>query len=356
LITINPLPVIAVSLVAWIIFRYLVNQKSGGVYWLREILLNVLFIYGWVVIAYTLFPLDFYLFELDFHGANLVPFAETIRFLNYWNAPGVKRNLLGNLLLLAPLGVLLPLLFRRFRNLWSLLGFGFLTTLTIEVAQLTMRYRVFDIDDLILNLLGVFAGFVLFSLIRIFPGMNLILDRVTDYPHRVTRAYGVGFVGFMTLIALGSASFSFLQNTADASQIVARQVEKQLTPIGQSYSGKYLTVLTQHPDGNVNAIYYRQTLFSRYAEVSTCDNLTLSEDTFLETGSFVVGEYQDIFVIARSQIPAAVMISQGEQFAVDHVGEYSLSIGRFLMKGFVGSPKIGFLDADGNPINLIHAE
>lgn len=73
-------------------------------------------------------------------------------------------NLGGNLLMFAPLGFLLPLLWKRFRKLWKTALFAFGTSLLIECTQ-TFVGRGFDVDDLLLNTLGAVLGYGAYRLL-----------------------------------------------------------------------------------------------------------------------------------------------------------------------------------------------
>lgn len=79
---------------------------------------------------------------------NLVPFATF----------GNLYILLGNIIMFLPFGFFPALLFRHFTWRRALLA-AFCVTLFIEVTQLFVG-RTFDIDDLMLNTLGAFAGFL----------------------------------------------------------------------------------------------------------------------------------------------------------------------------------------------------
>lgn len=81
-----------------------------------------------------------------------------------------------NVALLVPLGAYLRYYFRR--RWWQTLAIGFLVTLSFETTQLTglwgiyeHPYRLFDVDDLILNTAGAMAGFWLAG-----PAMRLLPD------------------------------------------------------------------------------------------------------------------------------------------------------------------------------------
>ncbi len=89
--------------------------------------------------------------------------GHTIRF--YLDQPSLREALLqlgGNVLLLAPLGVLLPLLSRRFRGVFRLTFCVALVSLAIETSQGTIiPGRSFDVDDILLNTLGGVLAYLL---------------------------------------------------------------------------------------------------------------------------------------------------------------------------------------------------
>ena len=67
----------------------------------------------------------------------------------------------GNLALLAPLGVLLPLMSIRLRGLVRLTVITALVSLVIETTQGTLiAGRAFDVDDIILNTAGAALAYL----------------------------------------------------------------------------------------------------------------------------------------------------------------------------------------------------
>ena len=70
--------------------------------------------------------------------------------------------LLGNLAAFAPMGVFLPCLFRRQGNLLFFLPTMTLMIASVEVIQVLEACGSGDIDDLILNLTGAFAFWLIF--------------------------------------------------------------------------------------------------------------------------------------------------------------------------------------------------
>lgn len=93
-------------------------------------------------------------FRFDFSG-NLIPFRDMLNGL---------RSTVQNVLLFVPLGLFLPFLDSKYRELKHTVGFGFFTSLCMELLQI-FTYRATDVNDLITNTLGTFLGYVLAGLL-----------------------------------------------------------------------------------------------------------------------------------------------------------------------------------------------
>lgn len=94
-------------------------------------------------------------------GVNLTPGA-TVRAMLEKGSRGQKAiNLAGNLLIFLPMGLLPPLLWKRWRHLWAAVSLSAGASLLIEALQLFVGRSV-DVDDLILNTLGGLMGYLLF--------------------------------------------------------------------------------------------------------------------------------------------------------------------------------------------------
>lgn len=86
-----------------------------------------------------------------------------LEFLSTW---GINdRNnafVVENVLLFVPYGILCPMAFRHVRKFWSCLLAGMLTSLFVELLQLFSRRGYFQIDDILTNILGTVAGYLLY--------------------------------------------------------------------------------------------------------------------------------------------------------------------------------------------------
>ena len=70
-----------------------------------------------------------------------------------------------NVLLFIPLGLLLPIVVFEFDALWKVLLTGFIISIIIETVQYVSHLGWFDIDDVLMNTIGVCIGYLEFKLL-----------------------------------------------------------------------------------------------------------------------------------------------------------------------------------------------
>ena len=121
-----------------------------------------LYVLGMLVLLFHRAPREGYHY-------NLIPFA-IIR--DYFTVMAYREpetlglqlygwvNFLGNLLAFFPLGLFLPLLFRRQQSFPVFLLTVTLTVCLVELLQLLTHRGALDVDDLILNLPGACLGWL----------------------------------------------------------------------------------------------------------------------------------------------------------------------------------------------------
>ncbi|MBQ7956335.1 MAG: VanZ family protein [Lachnospiraceae bacterium] len=102
--------------------------------------------------------------------ANFTPFRTMDMYIRYWNR-GLHsfENLIGNVVIFVPLGFLLPATWKMPGNVFFCMLYGAMAVLGIETFQLLSGFGAFDVDDIILNCVGIFAGYVIYIVIS---GMN----------------------------------------------------------------------------------------------------------------------------------------------------------------------------------------
>ncbi|MDO4296065.1 MAG: VanZ family protein [bacterium] len=134
---------------------------------------------GWGVFVCYLLCLSYLVFFAEAFGRtgreeatysyNLILFQEIRRFWVYRKQLGffaVFVNLVGNVLWFCPFGFILPVISRRGERAYVtiLLGAGF--SLGIELVQLVTKVGSFDVDDILLNTVGVILGYISYRVLQ----------------------------------------------------------------------------------------------------------------------------------------------------------------------------------------------
>jgi glycopeptide antibiotics resistance protein len=140
----------------------------------RAVLAGLLFSYLLAVFSLTFLPLPLTLGEIREYQSwpvlkevtiNIIPFMSILEIVKVSHA--WKQQVFGNILLFLPFGILIPAFFKKldsYRNIF--VGVLILST-GIETIQFLLdsifgyRYRVVDIDDIILNVAGALIGYFL---------------------------------------------------------------------------------------------------------------------------------------------------------------------------------------------------
>ena len=206
------LPVMIVSL---FYFRVLYHENYSGASFKRVagLVLSIVLLFGWIIFVAVKRKQDnllqvtvqasffvyifavlqltgyFILFkEISSHGwwdkmnqriqtrdrVNLEPF-KTIDIYQTWG-----KQILGNFVMLLPLGIYLPLIYKRLRKAYHffvVLLICFLVSVGIELLQLATSYRSTDIDDVILNTLGGGIGFLIYQVIKMIVTPKTRIDQ-----------------------------------------------------------------------------------------------------------------------------------------------------------------------------------
>ena len=129
----------------------------------------ILFVIYVLLLIYFLFFSEAYGREAEAereYRYNLVPFVEIRRFWVYREQLGLFAlftNIFGNVLGFVPLGCILPVICRKWRNGFLIILSGFGLSLCVETIQLITKVGCFDVDDMILNTLGAALGYLAFA-------------------------------------------------------------------------------------------------------------------------------------------------------------------------------------------------
>jgi glycopeptide antibiotics resistance protein len=98
---------------------------------------------------------------------NLVPLRTIAIYFSRLDSLFWLSQLIGNLLLLLPVGLLGPIAFPAMNGWLRVIGVALLLSVAIEVAQLWIPNRMADVDDVLLNVAGAMLGYAILSLARL---------------------------------------------------------------------------------------------------------------------------------------------------------------------------------------------
>ncbi len=98
--------------------------------------------------------------------ANFTLFKTIRMYVEYAYKLNSFENLVGNVVVFIPFGLLLPCVMKRGGNFWILLLNGLLLICGIEVFQLFSAFGAFDVDDILLNGIGVVLGYLIYLICR----------------------------------------------------------------------------------------------------------------------------------------------------------------------------------------------
>ena len=159
----------------WLLCRGILWLRQKKIVWKREAVLLLMFVNLAVLIRFVFYPF----FTVNGHvrplminpgsiqplRINLVPF---VRILDYDIKREAAINIIGNICMFIPTGIILPILYPRLDRFWKVLLVGAGLSLVIEMIQLLFPGSVSDIDDLILNSVGVAIGYGIYKLVHMF--------------------------------------------------------------------------------------------------------------------------------------------------------------------------------------------
>ena len=153
-------PMVIISIVVVIslrIFYIIRNKLHFSLY--KELIALVFVIY-----ILCLFQIVSSQDVVSWSSNNFIPFKEITRYQLGTNL--FFKNVLGNLLLFLPFGFFVSYYLKP-KKVYLVLFITVITSLSIELVQLCIG-RVFDIDDIILNICGGICGYLIYSVLHKF--------------------------------------------------------------------------------------------------------------------------------------------------------------------------------------------
>ncbi len=157
----------------WLVLRTAVWIRQGRIDWKREAVLSLMYINLAVILRFSFFPmsrLNGKIQPLVFDAATVFPFRVNlvpfVKLFDYEIRRELILNLIGNVGMFIPSGIVLPVIYKRLDSFWKVIAAGAMISLCIEIIQLPFSVRASDVDDLILNTLGVAVGYAVYALVQ----------------------------------------------------------------------------------------------------------------------------------------------------------------------------------------------
>ena len=157
----------------WLLCRFVIWIRQKHIDWKREAVLLLMYINLAVIIRFTFFPMSRVngrIQPLIFDASTAFPFrVNLIPFVNlfdYDSKRDLLLNVIGNTAMFIPSGIVLPVIYPKLNSFWKVLAVGALISLCIEIIQLPFSARATDVDDLILNVLGVAIGYGIYAAVK----------------------------------------------------------------------------------------------------------------------------------------------------------------------------------------------
>ena len=174
-----PMVVLITVIVSSFRIAYLIKNNKKFVFH-REFLALLFMIY--ILCLYYVVTYQ----DVNYGGVNLVPFKEMLRYS--FGSPKFIKNVVGNIIMFIPFGFFVSYYLKANKLSYPVI-LTLIVSLTIELVQLKIG-RVFDIDDVILNVVGGFCGFL------IYVGLSAISNRLPKFMKRDS------FINFIFIIIL----------------------------------------------------------------------------------------------------------------------------------------------------------
>ena len=157
----------------WFMTRCFVWKHHKSIQWKREAVLILMYLNLAVIIRLVFFPrelLESHIQPLIFDFATAFPFriniVPLVRLFDFNNTRDIIWNVIGNTAMFIPSGILLPIAYKKLDRFWKVVATGALISLCIELLQLPFPSRASDIDDLLLNTLGVAVGYGIDAIVK----------------------------------------------------------------------------------------------------------------------------------------------------------------------------------------------
>ena len=158
-----PMIIIFTVVIVTIRLAYLLSRKVKFELY-RELFMLAFLLYSLILFYVVTFQ------DVNYGTNNFIPFKEIMRY--EFGSSFFIHNVLGNILLFIPFGFFVSFILKTKKPSYIIIV-TFITSLVIEFTQLLIG-RTFDVDDVLLNIIGGFLGYLVYLVIQV------IYDKLPD--------------------------------------------------------------------------------------------------------------------------------------------------------------------------------
>lgn len=181
-------PSLAVLLSIVIIMRITRLMKGEGEKWPIHMEIFNLFFIAYMLLLFRLVTSQ----DLTaIHSTNFMPFREILRY--ELGSDAFYKQVIGNIVLFIPFGYFVTS-YCNIKKIWTIFIVSGLSSLVIEVVQHFIG-RSFDVDDIILNIVGGIIGYLLYT------ALNAIRNHLPK-PLRKDWFLNIISIAILVLVAL----------------------------------------------------------------------------------------------------------------------------------------------------------
>ena len=135
---------------------YYLKEKGEKFIFYKEMEILLFNIYTMILFYIVTFQ------DVSWSTSNFIPFKEMFRY--EIGSILFFKNVIGNMLMFIPYGYFISK-FLNIKNIKKILFLSFIASTSIEITQILIG-RVFDVDDIILNILGGLIGYFLYETLK----------------------------------------------------------------------------------------------------------------------------------------------------------------------------------------------
>ena len=265
-----------------------------------------------------------------------------------WNNFSTKNwaNVLLNIAMFGPLGFLLPLMGKKFRNWYVTIPTGFAASLAIELLQLALGRGICDVDDLFCNALGAAMGyFVIMAILSLFNEKGKRIKPALSYAglllvpvmaiSSIFVAYHTQEYGNLPEAAAYSANLNYLEwkldcELSDSSENVPVY---QTQTMSKADCDAFAEGLMGHKADMVS--YYQEMAYYNFNFESTNGIVMVyyhdgSYEFRMFNQPFEVGPEPDREDIEKALEPYPIVIPEEAEFTVEEDGWYSFTCDKYI--------------------------